>query len=191
MEVTVDGSYRKNKLRLGYMESATVVSNNVITRGDYEVKRHIEFALPEGSPYRAGDYLAILPVSPLPLVQRALVRLGLHPDDLLTIKTDTTTSLPVNRQVSAFAILSGFLELDQPATLRNVKLLSGKAQEEETKKALQRLSEPEIYAEEVSRKRISLLALLERFQDVDLPLGDFLANVPIMRMRQVSCRQIN
>lgn len=190
LEVSISSTYRTDVLRYGFMESGTVVSNTVITRGNTDVKRHIEIEMPKGTVYRAGDYLGILPVSPIPLVQRALVRFGLHSDDVLTIKSKTPQSIPIDTPVAAFVLFCGFLELDQPATLRNVKLLLEKCEDEETKKTLERLTVPEVYMNEIWAKRISLLSLLETYPDIHYPLVDFLDAVPVIRMRQVSAGRV-
>ncbi len=185
LEISINTKYRPEQLRYGFMESGTVVSNTVITKGDCEIKRHIEITLPEGTVYRAGDYLGILPVSPISLVQRALIVFGLHSDDILTIKSKTPQSIPIDRPVSAFVLFCGFLELDQPATLRNVKLLLERCQDQDIKKSLERYTEPETYIDEIWGRKISLLALLEEYPSIKFPLVDFLDAVPVIRMRQV------
>lgn len=53
----------------------------------------------------------------------------------------------------------------------------------ETKAELQRLAGDD-YAADISAKRLSILDLLERFPDVDLSFGAFLALLPPMRVRQ-------
>lgn len=183
LQIEVDSRLRVEALRHGFLGTATVLSNKVITRGDdFEVKRHVEIAMPEGTVYRAGDYLGVLPVSPLPLVQRALIRFGLALDDVLTIKSTSSTSFPIDR-IAAVNVFSGFVELDQPATLRNVKLMAERA--EDRRDELARLTEPSVYAAEISAKRVSLLSLMEQYPEVQVTLAEFLENVPLIRMRQV------
>lgn len=55
--------------------------------------------------------------------------------------------------------------------------------DDETKSELGRLAE-DGYADEVKAKRLSVLDLLERFKDIDLPIGVFLSMLPPMRVRQ-------
>lgn len=186
LEAVIDRKYRVEKLRHGFLESATVLSNKVITVGDVEVKRHIEFELSEDTTYRSGDYLGILPVVPLAVVRRALARFKLHADDMITLKSATSSVLPIDQPLSAFDLLSAFLELEHPASLKCVKLLVDLAQSQEEKEALGRLAEPDMFASEIAAKRVSLLALLEDYPRIDMPLATYLANVPAMRMRQYS-----
>jgi cytochrome P450/NADPH-cytochrome P450 reductase len=40
------------------------------------------------------------------------------------------------------------------------------------------------YDEEVKAKRLSALAILERFTEINLPIGVFLSMLPPMRVRQ-------
>lgn len=66
---------------------------------------------------------------------------------------------------------------------QNVLALSEATEEEKDKAALKKLA-TEVYDEEVSCKRVSVLDLLEKFPSVKLPLGSFLAMLPPMRVRQ-------
>ena len=62
----------------------TVVANRELVdlaKPGARSKRHVEIALPEGMSYRTGDYLAVLPLNPSELVQRAPARFSL---DVLT-----------------------------------------------------------------------------------------------------------
>lgn len=183
----VDRSYRIDKLRHSFLQSATVLSNRVITVGDgVEVKRHLEFELPEDVTYRSGDYLGILPVVPLSVVRRALIRFGLHADDLITLKSSVSSTLPLDQPLSAFDLISAFLELEHPASQKNIRLLLQLAKEPEDKATLEKLSEPDTFATEIAGKRISLLMLLEDYPKINMPFATFLGSIPAMRMRQYS-----
>jgi cytochrome P450/NADPH-cytochrome P450 reductase len=147
------------------MYTATVVSNDVITNSEkYNPKRHIEIKLSEGMSYNTGDYLNILPTNPDKTVKRVLKRFNLHPDDLLTIRGEGR-NLPVDIPISAKELLSGFVELGQPATRRQIE---------------------EVHAEEVVARRISLLDLLEANQEIKMDLREYLLSLPPLRIRQVS-----
>lgn len=61
--------------------------------------------------------------------------------------------------------------------------MSEYAKDEETKSALNRLAGDD-YADEITAKRVSVLDLLERYPDIDLPIGVFLSMLPPMRVRQ-------
>jgi len=168
------------------MYTATVVSNDVISNSEeYNPKRHIEIKLSEGMSYNTGDYLNILPTNPDKTVKRVLKRFNLHPDDLLTIRGEGR-NLPVDTPISAKELLSGFVELSQPATRRQIEGLLGKVLDEEKKTGLKRYLDKEVHAEEIVARRISLLDLLEANQEIKMDLGEYLLSLPPLRIRQVS-----
>ena len=100
------------------LQEAIVVDAWDLSTGEESVKRHIEIRLPEGMSYQPGDYLAVLPVNPKENVHRAMRRFGLARDAHITITAKGQTSLPSNESVSAYDILSSYIELAQPATKR-------------------------------------------------------------------------
>jgi cytochrome P450/NADPH-cytochrome P450 reductase len=186
LTVTIDSTHRETVLKLDPMYTATVVSNDVISNSDkYNPKRHIEIKLSEGMSYGTGDYLNILPTNPNKIVKRVLKRFKLHPDDLLTIRGEGR-NLPVDTPISAQELLSGFVELGQPATRRQIEGLLNKVSDEEKKAGLKRYSGKEVHAEEIVARRISLLDLLEANQGIKMDLGEYLLSLPPLRIRQVS-----
>lgn len=195
LSVTVDTTRREKVLQLDDMVSATVISNEVISKspvGDetgYNTKRHIEISLPEDATYQTSDYLAILPTNPDKTVQRALRRFKLHPDDMLTIN-GRGRNLPLDTPVSAQELLSGFVELGQPATKRQIESLLPHMPEGEEKERLVRYTAADLYDRELAAKRVSLLDLLEDYPGIDMTLGDFLLSLPALRIRQVSERRV-
>ncbi|KAI0599856.1 bifunctional P-450:NADPH-P450 reductase [Biscogniauxia sp. FL1348] len=179
---------RATTLRL-HVQPARVVAARTLTAPGEPVKKHLDVALPPGVSYRAGDYLTVLPVNPRETVQRALRRFGLPWDASITIE-GSGTLLPTQTPLSVSTILGELVELSQPATKRNALALaeaagSGDDGQEEVREALTRLAGPE-YEAEVLAKRISPLDLLERYPSIDVPLVDFLAMLPPMRVRQYS-----
>lgn len=160
----------------------------MISKGGNDIKRQIELELPEDAYYRTGDYLGILPVAPHPTVMRVLHRFNLHGDDLLTVKAVSATShyLPVNTPVSAYDLFKGFFELDTPISSRQLAGLVKHACDERTRAALERYAQPEVFAEEIAKKRVSLLAVLEEFPKIKYPLSEFILAVPAIKMRQYS-----
>lgn len=190
LSISVDTTRREKVLQLDELHTATVVSNEVIskvagTERGYNAKRHIEIALPTGTTYQTGDYLAILPTNPDVTVNRALRRFNLHPDDLLTIK-GRGRNLPLNEPVSAHELLSGFVELGQPATKRQIEGLLGRLPDGDEKAKLEKYTQAEVYDKELAARRVSLLDLLEDYPGLDMDLADFLSSLPALRVRQVS-----
>lgn len=185
LSVTIDSTHRETVLKLDPMYTATVVSNDVISNSiEYNPKRHIEIKLSEGMHYKTGDYLNILPTNPDKTVKRVLKRFNLHPDDLLTIRGEGR-NLPIDNPISAKDLLSGFVELGQPATRRQIEGLMDKVLDEEKKAGLNRFGDKDIHAEEIVARRISLLDLLEANQEVEMDLGEYLLSLPPLRIRQV------
>ncbi|KAI0823976.1 bifunctional P-450/NADPH-P450 reductase [Trametes gibbosa] len=178
------GTARAEVLRQRDTALGTVVVNKLLTSPNAPPKRHLEFALPEGATYRAGDYLAILPVNPERIVRRALARFGLSAEQEIELTTNGPTSLPVNKPISVSAILSGYVELSQPATSRDLDILLKAKNSETSTKALKNLLSN--YTENVFKKRLSILDILEEHPDIELPLSTFLQIVPSMRIRQYS-----
>lgn len=160
--------------------------------GEFGRKRHVEIQLPSNMTYTAGDYLAVLPFNNRDAIARAMRRFRLPWDANVMVKTpdgtattSTQTNLPTNTSLTAYGVVGAYVELGQPATKRNVLSLVDWANDETTKKALQRLAADD-YAAEISAKKVNILDLLDRFPSVDLPFGDFLTLLPPMRVRQYS-----
>ncbi|KAH9891895.1 bifunctional P-450/NADPH-P450 reductase [Cubamyces lactineus] len=178
------GIARAEALRQKDAALGTVIENKLLTSPNAPAKRHIEFALPEGMTYRAGDYLAVLPANSESIVRRALARFGLSAEQEIELSSTGPTSLPVNKPVAAYTIFSGYVELSQPATTRDLKILLKAKNTETSTKALQDLSAN--YSDTVLKKRLSVLDILEENSDIDLPLATFLHMLPAMRIRQYS-----
>ncbi|KAK2012892.1 cytochrome P450 [Colletotrichum eremochloae] len=167
------------------VEEAVVVEEKTLTAPGAAQKKHMDIQLPPGMTFRAGDYLAVLPLNPREHVERVFHRFQLARDTCLTIFGDKRTALPVNQTISAYDILSAYVELAQPATKRNVLSLLEATKDAETIEKLERLASAE-YQAEITQKRVTILDLLERFPSITLPIGSFLAMLPPMRVRQYS-----
>ncbi|KAJ6481192.1 fatty acid hydroxylase [Mycena vulgaris] len=160
-----------------------VIENRVLTKGG-PVKRHIEFELPEGLTARAGDYVAILPQNPTRDVHRVLAHFGLSNEEEVILTSVGPTSLPVGKPVKLWEILAGYVELAQPATPRDLGILSAAASTDSARVYLDELKAS--YHEAVQAKRLSVVQILETRADINLSLGSFLQMLPAMRVRQYS-----
>jgi cytochrome P450/NADPH-cytochrome P450 reductase len=146
-------------------------------------KRHIGIRLPSGSTYRAGDYLAVLPLNPHETVVRVLQRFSLPWDARIKIDADTaTTFLPTGERISAHDILTGMVELGQPVTGKSISAVADSIPDAQERKKLQEESENLDF----QKTNVTLLDLLERYPSATLPFGAFLAALPAMRVRQYS-----
>lgn len=148
-------------------------------------KRHIEIQLPSDMTYQAGDYLAILPINPAKIVQRVMRRFNLAWDSVLTINASVGTILPTGVPLSAHDLFGAYVELNQPATKRNVTMLAEACADDTVKSELEQLT-GDAYTTEINEKRVSLLDLLDRYSSIQLPLANFIASLPPMRTRQYS-----
>jgi cytochrome P450/NADPH-cytochrome P450 reductase len=145
-------------------------------------KRHIGIRLPSGTTYRAGDYLAVLPLNPHETVVRVLHRFSLPWDARIKIDADTATFLPKGERISAHDILTSMVELGQPVTGKSVSAVADSIPDAQERKMLQEESEKLDF----QKTNVTLLDLLERHPSATLPFGAFLAALPAMRVRQYS-----
>ena len=93
-------------------------------------KRHLEIELPKGQTYRSGDYLAILPINPIPVVHRVFQRFNLSTDTHIQIHSTTNTFFPTGHPVSAFDIISGYVELAQLISKKQIETLAALCKDE-------------------------------------------------------------
>ncbi|KAJ6560628.1 fatty acid hydroxylase [Mycena vulgaris] len=165
---TVDaGEKRAAALRQPDALLGRVVENRVLTK-DGPVKRHIGAFFAFGNsrrtdPASSGDYIAILPQNPARDVHRVLARFGLSNEEEVVISSVGPTSLPGDKPVKLWEIMTDYVELAQPATAQDLKL-----------KAL--------HAEAVMARHLSVLQIL----GIAILLGSFLQMLPAMRVRQYS-----
>lgn len=183
--VLAPSTVRAVTLRQPDAQLGEVVANRLLTQPGAIHKHHIEIKLPEGMEYHAGDYLAVLPTNPAESVRRALKRLGLSPEQQITINSASPTTLPTGRPVIVSEVLSGYVEMGQPATRKNIEALIAHAPADgSTHTALTAMLQD--YAQAVLEPRVSVLVLLEAHLDIDLPFSTFLQMLPAMRVRQYS-----
>jgi cytochrome P450/NADPH-cytochrome P450 reductase len=192
-DVEVLKAGRESMLQLSELEQGTIVENReLIDRATVEAarmrsKRHLQIALPAGMHYRAGDYLAVLPRNAPATVKRALRRFGLANDTQIVIRKQSgAASLPTDYPISAFELLSNYVELAQPATRAQIHQLVAATPCQPESAPLAALAEEEHYTREILDKRVSVLDLLERTQSCTITLSQFLAMLPLLRARQYS-----
>ncbi|KAL1963471.1 hypothetical protein VTN77DRAFT_8372 [Rasamsonia byssochlamydoides] len=191
LQVEVSTGIRASTLGLQLKESL-VLENRLLTPPDVPAKRLLRFRLPSDMTYQCGDYLAVLPVNPSSVVRRAIRRFGLPWDAMLRIQkapgTTTSPVIPLDVPISAFELLSTYVELSQPASKRDVNILAeAAASDPDTQAELKYLaSSPTRFTEEIVKKRVSPLDLLLRYPAINLSIGEYLTMLPPMRVRQYS-----
>ena len=153
------------------------------------------------SPIRLIFHSPSLPVSPIRDVRRVLSRFKLPAEQKvhraltlfttslthglqITLSSNVPSSLPVGRPITFFGLLSGYVELSQPATPRSLRDLLKTSKSEPATQALNNLLEN--YAKEVLEKRVSVLDVLEANPDIQPTFAQFLEMLPPMRIRQYS-----
>lgn len=184
LQIDIDTDSRRSKLRQDVKE-AVVVSNESLTSPGVPQKRHIVLQLPTGMTYKVGDYLAVLPINHSKTVRRALKHYGLPWDAMLTIKPGANTTLPTGHPISAMDVLGAYVELNQPATRKNVARIAASTPDAAIRAEIEALAGAN-FEKEITNKRLSPLDLLEMYPSAALPLADFLAMLPPMRIRQYS-----
>lgn len=90
---------------------------------DVKTVRHIEFQLPEGVSYRAGDHIGVLPHNSPAAVRRGAERFRLELDDMLIVEANSaeSTHLPVGEWIDVRTLLTDYVELQATANRRNVQ----------------------------------------------------------------------
>ncbi|KAF7916449.1 uncharacterized protein EAE97_012109 [Botrytis byssoidea] len=184
LEIEIDSTSRSSRLRQDVRESI-VLSNKVLTAPGEPEKRHISLKIPTGMSYRAGDYMAVLPINNSKNIRRVLKKYGLPWDAMLHIKASPNTTLPTGHPISVWDVLGAYVELSQVATRKNVAKIASSTPEPEVREKIEYLAK-EGFDKEILLKRRSPLDILEEYPSAALSLGDFLAMLPPMRVRQYS-----
>ena len=180
LDIVIDTNPRSNDLRQDVSEAIVKDTRTLTAPGEPE-KRHIEITLPAGMTYRAGDYLAVLPVNHHKTIKAVLSRFNLAWDVKMTIKEGQNTFLPTGKEMAVYDVLSSYVELNQPATQKNLSVLQHCAPDDSTKTALKTLTSTII-----SNKRISVFDILTTHPNIPLSFSAYLAMLPPMRVRQYS-----
>ncbi|MCJ1471761.1 hypothetical protein MMC13_000401 [Lambiella insularis] len=177
LDIEVMTSTRSSALRQDVSE-AIVKDVCVLTAPGEPEKRHIELQLPTDMQYRAGDYLAVLPLNHSQIVKRVMKRFSLAWDAWISIKKGQNTILPVDREMSVFGLLSAYVELNQPATQKHIQSIAACIPSPSDRTTL--------LSSTTSSSRLSPLSLLEANPTAQLPFAAYLSMLPPMRIRQYS-----
>ncbi|MGI9357184.1 MAG: bifunctional cytochrome P450/NADPH--P450 reductase [Rhizobiaceae bacterium] len=149
--------------------------------------RHIEVELAEGMSYAPGDHLSVVPRNSPDLVKRVEKRFGLQTKGYikLTATSAEHCSLPTDKPLSIEDLLYELIELQSPASRRDVEMLAKYTGCPSSKPQLEALA-GEKFKDEVFAKKLSVLDLLERFPACELPFAIFLQLCPNMVSRYYS-----
>lgn len=191
LEVQFVGNVRDPLLRQNGLALGTVVANRELVntaKPGARSKRHVEIALPDGMEYRTGDYLAVLPLNPSDLVQRALSRFNLDYDSHVLLSMEHgDTFLPTSMPVAVGELLSSYVELAVPATRIQLDYLADVAEDPAQRRELESLAADRgRHAAEILDKRVSLLDLLETYPSCQLSFSSFLQLLTQLAPRRYS-----
>ena len=164
------------------VQAAQVSAAELLTTPGAPRKRHIEILLPSGLTYRAGDYLAVLPMNSPQVVKRVMKRFKLPWDTTINIKPGANTTLPTGQLLSVHDVLTSMLELGQPITSRAMQSVAKSLPDEKSRAAL----EGRAKKEDFQKLNITLLDILEDYPDAAFTVGEFLSAMTPMRVRQYS-----
>jgi cytochrome P450/NADPH-cytochrome P450 reductase len=151
--------------------------------------RHLELELPDGVTYRAGDHLGVIPHNSDALVARIASRFGLDPGATIRLRLGggRKTFLPVDQPIVVGRLLGDYVELQDPATRRQIQTMAANTECPWTKPRLLALAEAEArYREDVLARRKSVIDLLEEFPACQLPFDRYLEMLPPLRPRYYS-----
>ncbi|MET0544176.1 MAG: cytochrome P450 [Variovorax sp.] len=152
------------------------LQNEVEGLVDARSTRHVEFLLPEGVGYRAGDHLSVAPRNSALLVERVMQRFGFAQDAYIRLRTAAgrKTFLPLDQPVSVIRLLSEFVELQDVASRKHIATLAEYTQCPFTKPKLLALTGTDEassahYKADVLQKRKSVFDLLDEFPAAQPP----------------------
>jgi len=149
--------------------------------------RHIDVELAPGMEYRTGDHLCIVPRNERELVRRAERRFNLGSKTRIQLSSNTpeNVQLPIDTPISVRYLLTELLELQTPASRKDVEMLARHTECPKSKPDLEKLAGDD-YREKVFLKRVTVLELLEQYPACELPFGLFVRLMPMMAQRYYS-----
>ncbi|MBY4605759.1 bifunctional P-450/NADPH--P450 reductase [Bacillus sp. SPARC3] len=168
---------------------ASIAENRELQSADSDRStRHIEIALPPDVEYREGDHLGVLPRNSQTNVSRILRRFGLKGTDQVTLSASGRSAghLPLGRPVSLQELLSYSVEVQEAATRAQIRELAAFTVCPPHKRELEDLTAEGVYQEQILKKRISMLDLLEKYEACDMPFERFLELLRPLKPRYYS-----
>ncbi|MFB0637063.1 bifunctional P-450/NADPH--P450 reductase [Bacillus rugosus] len=168
---------------------ASIAENRELQSADSDRStRHIEIALPPDVEYREGDHLGVLPRNSQTNVSRILHRFGLKGTDQVTLSASGRSAghLPLGRPVSLQELLSYSVEVQEAATRAQIRELAAFTVCPPHKRELEDLTAEGVYQEQILKKRISMLDLLEKYEACNMPFERFLELLRPLKPRYYS-----
>ncbi|WP_172200726.1 bifunctional cytochrome P450/NADPH--P450 reductase [Saccharibacillus qingshengii] len=151
--------------------------------------RHIELEVPAGASYKEGDHLGVLPRNPRTLVDRVLARFGLQGDARVELQGSgrAAAHLPLGRPVELRELLTGSVELQEPASRAQLRELAERTVCPPHKVEIEALMQSEeTYKREVLFKRLTMLDILDKYRACEMEFQRFLTLLPPLKPRYYS-----
>ncbi|MGY1760679.1 bifunctional cytochrome P450/NADPH--P450 reductase [Geodermatophilus sp. SYSU D00779] len=195
LSITLTNRQVTNPLIVSYRARPARVRGNreLLGAGGYGTPgrstRHLEIALPEGTAYRAGDHLGVLPRNRVDQIRRVIRHFGLDAGQYITIipTSGTHTHLPIDEPTPLLGVLGSCVELQDVATRDDVALLARHTDDPGQRSALEAVAgDDDQYRERVLGPNRSVLDLLDQFPACRLPFEEFLDLLPPLRPRYYS-----
>lgn len=168
---------------------ATVSENRELQQaGSGRSTRHIEIELPEGIAYQEGDHLGVFPNNRKEMIDRILRRFHLNEKDqvIVTASGASGSHLPLDRPVSLSDLLSHHVELQETATRAQIREVAAFTVCPPHKRELEALLEEGAYEEQILKKRVTMLDLVEKYEACEIPFAKFLELLPPLKPRYYS-----
>ncbi|KAH8899814.1 bifunctional P-450:NADPH-P450 reductase [Thozetella sp. PMI_491] len=159
---------------------ATVLEAETLTAPETPEKRHLKLRLTKDVKYASGDYLAILPVNHEETVKAVMNRFGLAIDSEVLLGGNLQSI--GSGQISLHTLLREFLELNHPATDKNIRAISQSIPEQAQRNYLEKIAA----SRGAGEQRPTALQLLQLFPTAKLSLVEYLAMLPPLHVRQYS-----
>ncbi len=149
--------------------------------------RHIEVDLAPGMTYRTGDHLSVVPKNSEALVGRVLRRFGFGTSSQIRLQSSAQqhSQLPVGAPIALSKLLGEMLELQTPASRKDVQTLARYTECPKSAPALAALASDD-FKSQVQQRRLSVFDLLEQFPACELPFAVFLELMPLLTPRYYS-----
>lgn len=168
---------------------STIAANRELQQpGSERSTRHIEIELPEGMTYQEGDHLGVFPSNRKDHIDRILRRFGLREKDqvILTASGVSATHLPLDRPISLLDLLSQSVEVQEAATRAQIREVAAFTVCPPHKRELEALLEEGTYEEQILKKRVTMLDLVEKYEACEIPFEKFVELLPPLKPRYYS-----
>ncbi|MGG3471488.1 cytochrome P450 [Neobacillus pocheonensis] len=130
--------------------------------------------------FHHGDYLDVFSANSCVNINRALQRYGITHDDLVILSSANSNlrHFPLNQPIRFDYLLRHFVDLEQAATLKQLRELASFTVCPPHKRELEALLVEGVYQELVINKGITMLDLIEKFESCQMPFERFLELLP-------------